>query len=96
MAARHGHVARLPASRRDRGMLGRPLGAARTVAALLPERAHVSRAELLHLAQKLLDEPSLRDRRRRAEAMSTVLDWLEGFPGDTDGRPAVSGRRRAR
>jgi hypothetical protein len=83
MAARHGHVARLPASRRDRGVLGRPLGAARTVAALLPERAHVSRAELLHLAQKLLDEPSLRDRRRRAGAMSTVLDWLEGFPGDS-------------
>lgn len=83
MAARHGRVARLAASPRDPGVLAIPAGPARPAAVPLPGREHASREELLALAQELLDDPPCHERRRRAEAMTMVLDWLEGFPGDS-------------
>jgi integrase len=82
MAARHGRVARLPASPRDPGVLATPPDPARPVAVLLPGREHALRADLLRLGLELLDEPWQRERWRRTEAMTIVLDWLEGFPGD--------------
>jgi integrase len=83
MAARHGRTGRLPASPRDPGVLAIPASPARPAVVLLPGREHASREELLNLAQGLLDDPPAPERWRRAEAMTTVLDWLEGFPGES-------------
>ena len=45
-------------------------------------REHASRRELLHLADGLLTSAIPSERRRRHESVNTVLDWLEGFPGE--------------
>ena len=82
MATRHGRLSRTPVSPRDPGVLARPQATGRP-AVLSAGREHALRAELLRLAEGLLTEPTLRERWRRHEAMTAVLDWLDGFPGDT-------------
>src|SRR5260221_13864415 len=47
----------------------------------VPGREHASRGELLGLAMELPGTSSRQARWRRAEAVTFVLDWLEGFPG---------------
>ena len=82
MATRHGRLSRTPVSPRDPGVLARSATTGHLVV-LPPGRESAPRAELLRLAEGLLTEATLRDRWRRREAMTAVLDWLEGFPGDT-------------
>ena len=84
MAARHGRVSRLPASRRDPGLPAQPPEAEPERAAAKPAgREQAARAELARLGEELLTEPAWRARWRRREAMTIVLDWLESFPGDS-------------
>jgi site-specific recombinase XerD len=82
MATRHGRLSRTPVSPRDPGILTAPPGAGHP--AVLPAgHEDTPRAELLRLAEGLLTEATLRDRWRRHEAMTAVLDWLDSFPGET-------------
>src|SRR5215469_2458893 len=81
MAARHGRVARLPASRG--GAVGPETQAEGPPAVLIPGREHASREELLGLAAGLPGTSSREEQWRRAEAVNFALDWLEGFPGDS-------------
>ena len=82
MAARHGRLSRTPVSPRDPGVLTTPPAAAHP--AVLPAgREDVPRAELMRLAEGLLTKATPQDRWRRRNAMTAVLDWLEGFPGET-------------
>jgi integrase len=83
MAARHGRVARLPASRRVPDVLARPSAPARATAAPSSGREHATRADLEQFGIELLGEADQRERWRRREAMTAVLDWLEGFPGES-------------
>ena len=82
MGARHGRLSRTPVSPRDPALLTGPLSG-ESLAVFPAGREHVSRAELVCLAEGLLTEMTPRERWRRHEAMTAVLDWLEGFPGDT-------------
>jgi integrase len=81
MAARHGRIARLPASRSaDVSPHVRVDG---PPVVLIPGREHTSRQELLGLAMELSSASSREEQWRRAEAVNFALDWLEGFPGDS-------------
>src|SRR5216684_6168166 len=82
MAARHGRLSRTPVSPRDPGVLTSPPATGHP-AVPLSGREDVPRAELLRLAEGLLTGATPRERWRRCEAMTAVLDWLDGFPGDT-------------
>jgi integrase len=83
MVARHGRVARLPASRGEVGTAALPPDPGRPAAAPVPGRERASRGELLSLAMALPGTSSRQARWRRAEAVTFALDWLEGFPGDS-------------
>jgi site-specific recombinase XerD len=82
MPTRHGRLSRTPVSPRDPGLLTAPTATGHPPAPPAG-REDVPRAELVRLAEGLLTEATLRDRWRRHEAMAAVLDWLDGFPGDT-------------
>jgi integrase len=82
MGARHGRLSRTPVSPRDPALLTGPRSG-EPLAVFPAGREHLSRAELVCLAESLLTEMTARERWRRHEAMTAVLDWLEGFPGDT-------------
>ena len=81
MTARHGRLSRTPLSSRDPGVLAGPAPMSHP-AAVAAGREHASRRELLRLADGLLTSTVPSERRRRQESVSTVLDWLEGFPGE--------------
>lgn len=83
MAAGHGRLARLPVSCGDAVSAQSPPDAERPAAVPVPGRERASRGELLSLAMELPGTSSRQARWRRAEAVSFVLDWLEGFPGDS-------------
>jgi integrase len=79
MAARHGRVARLPASQ---GVVSSQSPAEGPPVVLVPGREHATREELLSLAMMTPATATPHERWRRAEAVSFTLDWLEGFPCD--------------
>ena len=81
MATRHGRLSRTPLSPRDPGVLTGPAPISRRVT-VATGCEHASRRELLHLADGLLTSAIPSERRRRQESVNTVLDWLEGFPGE--------------
>jgi integrase len=81
MAARHGRIARLPASRS--GAISPQAQAAEPPAVLIPGREHASRQELLGLAMELPGTSSREGQSRRTGAVNFALDWLERFPGDS-------------
>src|SRR6266568_3633468 len=83
MVARHGRVARRPASRGEAVTAALPPDPARPAAAPVPGRERASRGELLSLAMALPGTSSRQARWRRAEAVTFALGWLEGFPGDS-------------
>jgi hypothetical protein len=75
MAARHGRIARLPASRS--GAISPQAPAAEPPALLIPGREHASRKELLGLAILLPGTSSREEQSRRTGAVNFALDWLE-------------------
>lgn len=82
MATRHGRLSRTLVSPRDPGLLTAPSAPGHR--AVPPAgRENAPRAELVRLAEGLLTEATLRELWRRHEAMTAVLGWLDGFPGDT-------------
>lgn len=82
MGSRHGKVARTPTSRRDPQALAGGATRPSPAVAVSAGRAGVNRAEVVRLAEALLDQPTYEVRWRHGLSLTRTLDWLETFPAE--------------
>lgn len=73
-------ITRTPVGPREPDVTVEPPAPTRPTPVAAPGRAGAA-AELARLAGGLLVDPSVGQQRRQQAAVSTVLSWLEAFPG---------------